>query len=153
MKYYTVMVNGTTYDVAVEETTNKSPVASLDRTSIIPKQIDNNNNQNQDSMNKETVKKDIINSSIDEDKKEENFKNHEMSNMTGKLVVSAPMPGKILEVKAKINQTVKRGDVLFILEAMKMENEIVAPEDGTIVSIVISAGDNVESGDILTYMN
>ncbi len=52
----------------------------------------------------------------------------------GSVAVTAPMPGKILGVKASAGQAVKRGQVLLILEAMKMENEIVAPQDGTVAS-------------------
>ena len=50
----------------------------------------------------------------------------------GAVKVNSPMPGKILSVKASVGQAVKRGEVIMILEAMKMENEIVAPSDGTI---------------------
>ena len=71
----------------------------------------------------------------------------------GGLQVKAPMPGKILEMKASVGQPVKRGDVLMILEAMKMENEIVAPEDGTVALIQVSAGMSVEAGDILAALN
>ena len=50
----------------------------------------------------------------------------------GSVVVTAPMPGKILAVKANAGQAVKKGDVIMVLEAMKMENDIVAPQDGTV---------------------
>jgi biotin carboxyl carrier protein len=63
------------------------------------------------------------------------------------------MPGKILDVKVGVGQAVKRGEVLMILEAMKMENEIVAPEDGTVAAIAVSAGSSVEAGDILASLN
>ena len=67
--------------------------------------------------------------------------------------VVAPMPGKILTVKTSEGAVVKRGQVLFILEAMKMENEIVAPQDGTIVSVNVAAGDTVEAGNTLATLN
>lgn len=70
----------------------------------------------------------------------------------GSIVVSAPMPGKILNVKANVGASVKKGDVVLILEAMKMENEVVAPEDGTIASINVAAGDSVEAGDTLATL-
>ena len=54
----------------------------------------------------------------------------------GAVAVKAPMPGNILDVKVKAGASVKAGDVLVILEAMKMENEIVAPQDGTVASII-----------------
>ena len=65
----------------------------------------------------------------------------------GAVAVKAPMPGNILDVK------VKAGDVLAILEAMKMENEIVAPQDGTVASVNVNKGDTVNSGDTLVSMN
>ncbi len=61
-------------------------------------------------------------------------------------VVKAPMPGNILHIKVTQGQTVKAGAILVILEAMKMENEIVAPRDGTVVQIVTTQGAVVETG-------
>ena len=66
----------------------------------------------------------------------------------GGETVSAPMPGTILDVKVSNGQAVKKGDLLMILEAMKMENEIMAPCDGTVGS-VIAKGTSVESGTVL----
>ena len=63
------------------------------------------------------------------------------------------MPGKILAVKANVGDSVKKGQVILILEAMKMENEVVAPEDGTIASIDVTVGAMVESGDTLATLN
>ena len=63
--------------------------------------------------------------------------------------VCAPMPGNILSVNVNVGDTVKRGQVLLILEAMKMENEIMAPCDGTIASVNTSKGSAVESGALL----
>ena len=71
----------------------------------------------------------------------------------GSIKVESPMAGKILAVKANVGQSVKRGEVLLILEAMKMENEIVAPEDGTVASINVAAGDAVETGRVLATLN
>ena len=71
----------------------------------------------------------------------------------GAVAVKAPMPGNILDVKVKAGASVKAGDVLVILEAMKMENEIVAPQDGTVASINVNKGDTVNSGDVLVSMN
>ena len=71
----------------------------------------------------------------------------------GSVVVAAPMPGKILGVKASAGQAVKKGQVLLVLEAMKMENEIVAPQDGTVATINVSVGDSVEPGATLATMN
>ena len=75
------------------------------------------------------------------------------SGAAGSITVASPMPGKILAIKANAGQAVKRGEVVMILEAMKMENEITAPEDGTIASINVAVGDSVESGDTLATLN
>ena len=71
----------------------------------------------------------------------------------GSVKVNSPMPGKILSVKTSVGQAVKKGEVLMILEAMKMENEVVAPEDGTVASIDVAAGDSVEAGVVLATLN
>ena len=63
------------------------------------------------------------------------------------------MPGNILDVKVAAGASVKAGDVLDILEAMKMENEIVASQDGTVASVNVHKGDTVNSGDVLVSMN
>lgn len=63
--------------------------------------------------------------------------------------VKAPMPGTILDVKVNVGDTVKSGQVLMILEAMKMENEIMAPADGTVTSVGVTKGATVESGTAL----
>ena len=63
--------------------------------------------------------------------------------------MNAPMPGTILEVRVTEGATVKKGDTLLILEAMKMENEIMAPCDGTIKQVVTAKGASVNSGDPL----
>lgn len=71
----------------------------------------------------------------------------------GAVKVNAPMPGKILSLKASAGQAVKKGEVIMLLEAMKMENEICAPQDGTIAGFNVAAGDMVEAGDVLATMN
>ena len=60
--------------------------------------------------------------------------------------VTAPMPGNILKVNVTAGQAVKEGDVLLILEAMKMENEIMAPKAGTVTQVVVSKGSTVDTG-------
>ena len=71
----------------------------------------------------------------------------------GAAKVIAPMPGTILKVSVKTGDTVKKGQVLLILEAMKMENEIVAAADGTIASVNVSSGASVNAGDILVSLS
>lgn len=67
----------------------------------------------------------------------------------GVQTITAPMPGTVLEVKVTPGQVVKAGDILLILEAMKMENEILAPSDGTIDTVQTTKGASVNASDIL----
>ncbi len=64
-------------------------------------------------------------------------------------VVKSPMPGNILKINVALGQKVKEGDVLIVLEAMKMENEIVAPKGGSVAQIAVSKGQVVETGSPL----
>lgn len=66
--------------------------------------------------------------------------------------VKAPMPGNILDVKVSVGDTVAEGDVLMILEAMKMENDILAPAAGKVVSVQVAKGASVNSGDVLAVL-
>lgn len=75
------------------------------------------------------------------------------SGSEGRVKVVAPMSGKILGIKVSPNQAVKKGEVVAILEAMKMENDIVALEDGTIASINVNVGDSVETNQTLVTIN
>lgn len=118
MKNYTITVNGTVYDVTVEEGTGAAAPAA-------PK-----------AALKAAAPKAAA-----------------PSGAQGSIKVNAPMQGKILSVSAQTGQTVKKGDLLMILEAMKMENEVVAPQDGVVASINVAAGDTVEVGAILATMN
>lgn len=72
---------------------------------------------------------------------------------TGAVSVEAPMPGNILDIKTAVGKSVSSGEVLVILEAMKMENEIVAPQNGTVASINVSKGDSVEAGQVIVTLN
>ena len=70
----------------------------------------------------------------------------------GSVKINAPMPGKIVEVKVQPGASVKKGDVAVILEAMKMENEIVSPRDAVIAGVSVNKGENVDSGTPLVSL-
>lgn len=123
MKNYRITVNGTAYDVAVEELGGSAaPAASIPAAPAA---------QAAPAPTAAPA----------------------ASSAAGSITVTSPMPGKILAVKASVGQAVKKGEVVLILEAMKMENEVVAPEDGTIASIDVAVGSAVEAGDTLATLN
>ena len=70
----------------------------------------------------------------------------------GAQAVAAPMPGKVLSINVKAGDAVKRGDVVLILEAMKMQNEIMAPADGTVSDVRVSVGQTVSTGDAMVIL-
>ena len=118
MKRYTITVNGTPYDVTVDEAGASAPVAAPAAPAAKPA-----------------------------------APAPAVSGAEGSIKVEAPMPGTILDVKTSVGASVKSGDVLCILEAMKMENDIVAPADGTVASIAANKGDSVEAGQIIVTLN
>ena len=70
----------------------------------------------------------------------------------GAITVKAPMPGKISALKAEAGKAVKRGDIILVLEAMKIQNDITATADGTLHEIRVNPGDNVKTGDVLAVI-
>ena len=124
MKYYNITVNGVAYSVSVEETAaGAAPVAAAPAAPKAPAAPA--------AAPKAAAP----------------------AGAAGAVSVKAPMPGNILDVQVAAGASVKAGDVLVILEAMKMENEIVAPQDGTVASVNVHKGDTVNSGDVLVSMN
>ena len=123
MKNYTITVNGNVYEVSVEES-DQAAVSTAPVAKAAPK-----------AAPKATPKAPVA------------------SGAAGSVKVNAPMPGKILSVKASAGQAVKKGDVLLVLEAMKMENEIVAPSDGTVATVNVASGQSVEAGEVLATLN
>lgn len=75
------------------------------------------------------------------------------SGAAGAVSVTAPMPGNIVKVNCKAGASVKKGDVLVVLEAMKMENDICAPQDGVIASVEVAQGATVETDALLVTLN
>ena len=124
MKYYTITVNGKVYEVTVEE----GITGNVQPSAVSAQPVASAASAVSAAAKKNTTS-------------------------AGNVKVNAPMPGKILAVKADEGQMVKRGDVLLVLEAMKMENEIVAPEDGTVPNIHVNVGNMVEAGDLLLSLD
>ncbi len=137
-KKFRVKVNGEVFDVEVEEVGATKEVVS---NSVSPKLSPAGESV---SSSAPTVAVEKAEPVLKEAKKQ--------INTTGKKVVSAPLPGKVLSVKAKKGDPVKKGNLLLILEAMKMENEIYASQDGVITDVLVSAGDYVSTGDKLIVM-
>lgn len=71
----------------------------------------------------------------------------------GSVKIEAGAAGKVFKIEAKAGDSVKKGDTILVLEIMKMETPVVAPEDGTVASINVSVGDSVESGALLATLN
>lgn len=131
MKFYTITVNGNTYEVSVEENNGVSYAAPTPAPKVAPTPA----------------------APVQKAAPAPAPAPKAASGADGSTKLSSPMPGKILSVKASVGQAVKKGDVILVLEAMKMENEIVATNDGTVASINVSAGQSVEAGDLLATLN
>ena len=71
----------------------------------------------------------------------------------GSVKVESPMPGTVLKINVKVGDTVEEGQAVAVLEAMKMENDIVAPSAGTVASVNVSVGDSINTGDVLVTLN
>ena len=71
----------------------------------------------------------------------------------GAVAIKAPMPGNIIKVNVKVGAAVKKGDVLVVLEAMKMENDVCAPQDGVVASVEVAQGATVETDAVLVTLN
>ena len=71
----------------------------------------------------------------------------------GSIEVKAGAAGKVFKIEANVGQSVKKGDAVVIIEAMKMEIPVVAPEDGTVASIDVAVGDAIESGAVLATLS
>ena len=122
MKNYTITVNGTAYNVTVEEGTSNAPASQAPVSAPV-------------AAPQAAPAKPAAPASA------------------GSVKVDAPMPGNILDTKVSNGASVKAGDVLVILEAMKMENEIVAPQYGTVASVNVNKGDTVEAGQTIITLN
>ena len=155
MKNYTITVNGNVYEVSVEEGFT-STVQTTQTLSQAPRQAAAPQLTQQAPVTSSPVTQNTgINTPVTQKPitQTQTEAKPQSTGGEGAIKVNAPMPGKILGVKVSVGQTVKRGDVVVILEAMKMENEIVASSDGVVASINVSVGANVESGEVLATLN
>ena len=124
MKNYTITVNGNVYDVVVEE--GASTGAPVAKAPAAPKAAP---------------------------KAAPAVAAPKATGGAGSVKVEAGAAGKIFKIEASVGQAVKAGDAVVILEAMKMEIPVVAPQDGTVASIDVAVGDAVEAGAVLATLN
>ena len=128
MKNYTITVNGTAYEVTVEENGNAAaPVAAAPKAApaAAPRA----------AAPAAAAPKAAAPAGA------------------GSIKIEAGAAGKVFKLEAKVGDAVKKGDTLLILEIMKMETPVVAPQDGTVASIDVAVGDSVESGALLATLN
>ena len=124
MKNYTITVNGNVYDVVVEEgASTGAPVAA--KVPAAPKAAP----------------------------KAAPAAAPKAAGGAGSIKVEAGAAGKVFKLEKKVGDAVKRGDAVVIIEAMKMEIPVVAPEDGTVASIDVAVGDMIEAGAVLATLN
>ena len=118
MKRYTITVNGTAYDVTVDEADGSAaPVAAAPAPKAAPK------------------------------------KAAPAPAAAGASSINAPRPGTIIDVKVKVGDKVTNGTVIAVLEAMKMENDIVCDKDGVVASVNVNKGDSVDTGAVVVTIN
>ena len=123
MKNYRVTVNGVAYDVVVEELNGSAAPAPVAAPVAAPK---------------------VAPAPAAAPK---------ASGNAGAIAVKAPMPGNLIKVNVKVGDAVKKGDVLCVLEAMKMENDIMAPADGVVASVEAAKGASVATDAVLVTLN
>lgn len=125
MKNYTITVNGTVYDVVVEEGASGAPAAA--KAPAAPKAAP--------KAAPAAAPKAAP------------------AGGAGSIKIEAGAAGKVFKLEKKVGDAVKRGDAVVIIEAMKMEIPVVAPEDGTVASIDVAVGDMIEAGAVLATLN
>lgn len=120
---YVVKINGVTYEAEVEEVGGQAPVQAAPKAAKAPVQ----------AAPKAAAAA--------------------PQGAAGGQTISAPMPGTVLKLNVKAGDSLKKGDVVIVLEAMKMENDITMPADGVIASVNVTQGASVNTGDVLVSFN
>ena len=128
MKSYTITVNGNVYDVTVEENVGGAVAAAPVAAPVAPK-------------------------AAPVAPKAAPAAAPKAAGAAGGIKVTAGAAGKVFKIEASVGQKVAKGDAVVIIEAMKMEIPVVAPEDGTVASIDVAVGDPVEAGGVLATLN
>lgn len=128
MKSYTITVNGNVYDVTVEENGSVSAPAAAPRRAAAPVAPA--------AAPKAAAPKAAA-----------------PAGGAGSVKIEAGAAGKVFKIEASVGQAVKKGDAVLVLEIMKMETPVVAPQDGTVASINVNVGDMVEAGALLATLN
>lgn len=132
MKKFNITVNGTIYEVEVEEVSANTVTTAAPVQTSAP------------AIVKEAPKAEL---------KPAPAAQPAVSGGQGSIKVNSPMPGSIVKVNVQVGQKVAKGDIVCVLEAMKMENEIPAPQEGTIASVNVQSGASVNTGDVLATLN
>lgn len=130
MKIYKIKLNNKVYEVEVEVSENNERI-SIPKEEFVPKDIKDDDNITAESKEQSAV--------ILDDKVEG-------------LKIEVPMPGTILDLRVTVGQNIKEGDIVAVLEAMKMENEIVSPVSGIVQGVGVSKGDAVNVGELIAVI-
>ena len=134
MKTYNITVNGVSYVVSVEEIANGAPVAASAPVAPAPAPA-------------------AVPTPAPTPAPAPAPAAPKATGTAGAVAVKAPMPGNIMKINVKSGAAVKKGDVLMVLEAMKMENDICAPQDGVVASVEVAQGATVETDAVLVTLN
>lgn len=129
MKKFNIKVNGISYEVEIEEVKEGAPQAAAPQVTKVTPKVAAPKVEAPKAPAKEAV-----------------------AAGAGEHSIDAPMPGKIVKVLVKEGQSIKAGDVLLVLEAMKMQNEITADADGTVKAVNVEAGQNVKVKESLVIL-
>lgn len=146
MRKFNIKVNGRDYEVEVEEVSSMAPAAPLVREGKPVEASQRKVSEKQVSNEPEKKEPEVKAASEAPSKAETAISD-------GAETISSPMPGTILSVNVKPGDMVKRGDVLLVLEAMKMENEIMASQDGKVLKVEVQSGASVNTGDVLVVIS